>query len=247
MLKAIDIRTTQNVTISYELAYLRERILAFILDFIFIGVGILILLFMFNILALFDQDWDGWFFFQYMVMLPIRSFYTLFFESLCHGQTPGKMILRIKVVKLDGKQPQFFDYLMRWTFRLIDVWLSFGILGSLLIVSTDHGQRLGDLVSNCTVVRVQQRLVIGLNDILKIDTRSNYTPQFQEIRHFREDDILIIKQTLERYNQFRNDAHKKAVLELCAVMKDKLKLDELPQNKLEFLKTLIRDYIVLTR
>ncbi|MDZ4822396.1 MAG: RDD family protein [Flavobacteriales bacterium] len=247
MLKAIDIRTTQNVTISYELAYLRERILAFLLDFIFIAVGILVLMFIFNLVSFFD-DWDsGWKYFQYLIILPIRSFYTLFFESVCHGQTPGKMILRIKVVKLDGKQPQFFDYLMRWTFRLIDVWMSFGILGSLLIVSTDHGQRLGDIVSNCTVVRVQSRLVIGLNDIMKIDTRSNYTPVYQGIRHFREEDILIIKQTIERYNQFRNESHRSAVLELCTVMKEKLNIENLPQNKIEFLKTLIKDYIVLTR
>ncbi len=247
MLKSIDINTTQNVSITYELAYLRERVLAFLLDSVLMAVFFVVLAILGGLTEVFSDFEDGWFHFQYLFILPIRSFYTLFFEALLDGQTPGKMMLRIKVVKMDGKQPSFSDFLLRWSFRLIDLWLTFGVLGALLIASTDYGQRLGDIVSNTAVVRVQPRLQVGLRDIMRIDTQASYEPTYKDIRHFREDDILLIKQTIERYNRYRNRAHRDAVLELCETLREKLRLEVVPVNKIDFLKTLIRDYIVLTR
>jgi RDD family len=186
-------------------------------------------------------------YFLYIFIFPVVTFYTLFFESIWNGQTPGKRILKIKVIKLNGKQPVFYDYLIRWTFRIIDVGVSGGVVGTILIASTDYAQRLGDMTSNSAVVRVNNRMQIALNDILKINTRQNYEPTYHRIANFREDDILLIKQTIERYQRYRNEAHKKAVLMLCENLKQRLELQDIGPDKIKFLKTLIKDYIVLTR
>jgi uncharacterized RDD family membrane protein YckC len=50
--------------------------------------------------------------------------YPLVLESLMEGQTPGKRTLKIRVVKIDGYQASFGDYMIRWVFRIIDVYLS---------------------------------------------------------------------------------------------------------------------------
>ena len=113
--------------------------------------------------------------------------------------------------------------------------------------STSFGQRLGGLVSNSTVVRLNPRQRVQLQDLLKISTISNYEPKYPAVRNFSEQDMLLVKQTLERYRKYKNDAHKQAVLELVEVMKKELDIQDEIKNKLEFLKTLIRDYIVLTR
>ncbi len=123
-MKTIDIRTTQNVTISYELAEVRDRILAFILDVIVKSVGLLILWWLFISLVS-EVDSTTSQYFAYIIIIPLAAFYTLFFEIWLNGQTPGKKLLKIKVIKLDGKQPEFYDYLIRWTFRIIDIVLSF--------------------------------------------------------------------------------------------------------------------------
>ena len=250
MVKTIDIKTTQNVTISYELAFPRERILAWLLDFIFmVAINLLLLLF-FLLLQAFSQmgfDSDTWMIYNLLVPAPLVTFYTLIQESIFNGQTLGKMILRIKVVKLNGKQPTFIDYLMRWSLRFLDIWLSAGSLAVILVLSTDQAQRLGELISNTAVVRVQSKVAIGLSDIMKIDTRTSYVPEFPDIRNFREEDILVIKQTIERYQKYRNSAHISAIQELTKVMSEKLALASSPENKIVFLKTLIKDYIVLTR
>ena len=52
--------------------------------------------------------------------LPV-VFYSLIFEALLEGQTIGKRIMKIKVVKIDGYQASIYDYLVRWFFRLIDL------------------------------------------------------------------------------------------------------------------------------
>ncbi len=245
-MKTIDIRTTQNVTISYELAEFRDRMLAFIIDSIVKGVGLLIIWWLY--IAVFsDMGSDSTDYFVYIVIFPMSTFYTLVFEVWLNGQTPGKKLLKIKVIKLDGKQPGFYDYLIRWTFRIIDILLSFGVVGTILILSTEHSQRLGDMTSNTTVVRVNSRVNISLNDILRIDTRKNYEPKYPQISHFQESDILLIKQTIERYQKFKNEAHRKAILLLCEKLQNRMHLTEIGPDEIGFLKTLIKDYIVLTR
>lgn len=241
-MRTIDIKTTQNVVITYEVAALRDRILAFILDLLFIGAGALIIL----LLTLFAGMGSAseWVFFGYFLFV---TFYTLFFEMLINGQTPGKKILRIKVVSMDGRHLSFYDYTLRWSFRLMDVWFSLGTLGAILSSSGSYGQRMGGLVSNSTVVKLNPRFRIQLRDLLKISSKDSYTPQYYGVRNFSEQDMLLVKQTVERYSKFKNTAHKEAVLELVEVMKTHLGLTEVPKNKLQFLKTLIRDYVVLTR
>jgi uncharacterized RDD family membrane protein YckC len=247
-MKSIDIRTTQNVTITYELAEVRERIVAFILDTVFKSIAGLILWWMALLFFRNGLDSDDLLeYFAYVVLLPLYTFYTLLFEVFMHGQTPGKMIMKIKVIKLDGKQPEFYDYLIRWTFRILDIILSLGVIGVLLIVSTEYAQRLGDLTSNSTVVRIRNKVNISLDDIMRINTRQNYEPTYPGIANFREEDILIIKQTIERYQRHKNEAHKKAVLNLCDRLIKKLEIADAGPDKMRFLKTLIKDYIVLTR
>ena len=46
--------------------------------------------------------------------------YSVTLESIFEGQTIGKKLVKIKVVKIDGYQASFGDYLIRWLFRIIE-------------------------------------------------------------------------------------------------------------------------------
>lgn len=244
-MKTIDIRTTQNVTISYELAGVQERLLAFILDTIIKAIFVGLCAFIVAMIT--SGNEDVMFFLFFVVLLPINTFYTLAFEVLMNGQTPGKRMMKIKVIRLNGKQPVFYDHMIRWTFRILDIYFSVGVLASMLIVSTEHAQRLGDMTSNSTVVKINSRSAISLSDILKIDTRQNYVPKYPGIGSFSESDILLIKDTIERFQKYKNTAHREAVLLLSQNLSEKLGITEKHPDKIAFLKTLIKDYIVLTR
>ena len=243
-MRSIELQTTQNVTINYELAPLRGRVFAFILDVIFLLIIIWIVSYGIMGLMLKLDLADE---FIAIVVGPFITFYTLIFESLNRGRTPGKMILRTQVVRVDGKKMKFTDYLLRWVFRLLDIWFSFGAIGVIMISSSKSSQRLGGMLSNSAVVKSNPKLQLSLKDILKINTTSERTPKYREVRHFREEDMLVVKQTIERYQRYRNKAHKEAVVQLVDLMCEKLEIEQRPEDPIEFLRDIIKDYIVLTR
>lgn len=244
-MKIVELKTTQNVAIQYELAPLRDRIFAYILDVLVKSVGSMVLaLIFFEILRLRNEVAV---FVLMAIIFLANTFYSLFFEMILNGQTPGKKMMKIKVIKLNGKQPTFYDYLLRWSFRIVDIYMTASLLTLLLISSTKFSQRLGDMLSNMSVVKLNPSMSIGLKDILRIDSKKNYDPQFPMIKNFREEDIILIKQVLDRNRKYNNDAHHDAMVELANIMATKLDVSPVPADKVTFLRTLIKDYIVLTR
>lgn len=69
------------------------------------------------------------------------------------GQTLGKKLMGLKVIKMDGSRYGFFESLKR---RICD-WLDFALLGlpALIIThNTPYRQRLGDMWAKTCVVRI---------------------------------------------------------------------------------------------
>ena len=245
-MRTIDIRTTQNVTIEYELATVGDRIFAYMIDMLIIATVHTFLASIF--ISAFDITDDGMYAFIYG-FLPFFELilYHFFMELLANGQSLGKKAMGIQVVRMDGQQPTIGDFLLRSVFLIVDVVFSFGIIAVLLTSSSDRRQRLGDLTANTTVIKVKQNLRFLLSDILKINTLDDYEPQYSDVKKLSEQDMLLIKNVLNRHSEFKNEAHKKVILEVVKKVKEKLDIVEVPKDKIEFLKTLLRDYIVLTR
>lgn len=242
----IDIRTTQNVTIEYELAPLRDRFFAFFIDLIVFYVAFFIFwLSVVSVMAPFITQWGGYFI--YLTASVGLVFYHFFFELLAEGRTLGKMAMHIRVVRMDGQEPGFGEHLTRSLFLLVDYSLSGGVLGGVLIGTTYGSQRLGDLAANTTVIRMKSRLHFQLKDILNIQSLENYEPKYPAVRQMSEPDMLLVKNVLGRYQNWRNPAHAEAIRNTASVICERLGMEEPKGNKIEFLKTLIRDYIVLTR
>ena len=117
----------------------------------------------------------------------------------------------------------------------------------IMISSSPKRQRLGDLTANTTVIKSKQDMQFQLGDILKISSMDNYEPQFPQVKRLSEPDMLLIKGAIFRYQKYRNQAHQKVIIDLVTHLQEVLDIHKKPKNKVEFLKTLIRDYIVLTR
>lgn len=245
-MRTIEITTTQNVTIRYELADLKDRALAWIIDISILsfGGGLLSMGIVYVVSVLFEGY--GTVVVQ-LIMLVLFLFYTLVQEVFFDGRTLGKRVLGLKVVKLDGKQPTNTDYVIRWLFRSIDIYLTIGSLGALLISSSSKSQRLGGMLSNTAVIKEKPSANFTLEDILKINSIDNYEPSYPDIRHATEADMLLIKNALERTKRHSNEAHYKALNELSLKMTSILDLPEKPKDDIRFLRTLVSDYVVLTR
>ncbi|MEZ4799971.1 MAG: RDD family protein [Flavobacteriales bacterium] len=243
-MKTIELKTTQNVAIQYELASARDRGIAFILDTIFkiiawVVLGMLILTSV--------KDDDVLSFLFAFILIPTITFYTLFFEVVWNGQTPGKRIMKLRVINLAGKQMTFFDYMLRWSFRIIDIYMTIGVFAVLGIVSTKFGQRFGDTLANCTVIKLGDLNKVSLEEIMRIDSKMSYVPVYPQIRNFREEDIVLLKQALDRYNKHNNEGHAESIKTMTEIFAQKLELESVPLDRVSFLRTLLKDYIVLTR
>ncbi len=122
--------------------------------------------------------------------LPI-FFYNLLFEVLMNGQSPGKYINKIRVVKIDGSKPTFGSYILRWMLRLIDISLASGSVALLTILLNGKGQRLGDIAAGTTVITEKKRITI--QDTLVTDIPLDYKPTFPQVTMLSDTDIQTIK------------------------------------------------------
>jgi hypothetical protein len=180
------------------------------------------------------------------ITLPVAFFYHLLFETLNHGQTLGKKMLKIRVVKINGERPNFFDFMMRTVFRLIDIMLTAGSLAFITVSSTEKGQRLGDFLADTTVVKLINFNKFSLNRILSMEKLKNYTPVYPGVTKFTEEEMLLIKETLDRIAKYPNDNHMEARDKLVSKIEEQLGIAA-PRDKDLFLRTLIKDYVSLTR
>jgi uncharacterized RDD family membrane protein YckC len=211
--------------------------LGFFIDLVIIGVSVSFLAF---ILALIDPV------LTYGAFL-IFFFYTPVCETMMNGQTFGKRMMRTQVVSITGKEPSLFDYLIRWAFRMVDIYFSMGSLAVIFVSTSARSQRLGGILSNTMVVSLEEEMSLALRDILRIEDRSVYVPEYAEAHKFSEEEMLTVKSLVDRYTKYKNKSHAQLVemaAEKCAAV---LGLSTVPGNKLEFLRKLVKDYVVITR
>lgn len=247
MAALIEIQTPHNVTIAFKLAPLGARIIAFGLDqFILLATVIL-----YNVLIeLFVPSMhhnELGTFFNYAVLLSVYFGYSLFFETLWNGQSLGKRALGLRVRKEDGSVPTFFEYLVRWIFRIPDLALSAGMLAVLLVGSSKKSQRLGDMMAGTILVQEPRGISGSVAHLQAIKTKEGYTPQYPGIVRLAEEDVLLIKDLIARKEQYSSIVYSDLVKTTAQHMEALLKVERQEPVPLDFLKTLVREYVILTR
>ncbi len=246
-MKNIEIVTSQNVLIEYQLASVGERILAFFIDVALLFFLIYLWILVGRIAALgFENDHFMTLFLYGFFPLLIVFAYFLLMEGFT-GQTLGKKALNIKVVRLDGQEPMLGDYAIRTLFHLVDVMFTSGLLAVVLVSVSAKRQRVGDMAANTSVVKLNPSSIFNLSDILKIDSLESYEPIFPQVLLLKEDDMLLVKSVLARYRMYQNEAHANIVIETVRHLVTVLDIKEYPRDNISFLNNILKDYIVLTR
>jgi uncharacterized RDD family membrane protein YckC len=244
-MKNIEIITAQNVILQYELAGLKDRALAFLIDLVVMAVSISILSAIFMNAFSYSETAQA---VVGILLSCVFIFYSLCFEIWNKGQSLGKMAMRIQVIKVAGGHATFSDYAARWVFRLIDIYFTLGAMASILIVSSSKGQRIGDVVANTAVVKLVPKMDLDLDDLLTIHKKSDaYTPRYPQARKLQEEDALLIKMTLDRYRKFGNDAHEEALILLTQRIMNLLAVEHRDLDQVKFLQIVLQDYVILTR
>jgi len=236
-MESVSIHTTQNVVIDYEPAGLGNRILAGLLDSVFKAAYIITIAIILISTKAFDiRGQTAFVILMVIIFLPVL-FYDLLFEIFMHGQSLGKKILKIKVVKLDGTQPSVSSYLLRWLIRIFEIDLLYGMIAVVSIAASKNKQRLGDMAAGTTVIVV--RPAVTLKDtILQTQQRSDYKIIFSQVANLTERDMEIMKEVYDFY--LKTDNHQ-ALDKLVKKLKEKTGIQTLMKDP-EFISTLMKDY-----
>ena len=234
-MQTINVRTTQNVSIQYPIASIGDRILAYLLD------SVILTAYSIAIIALFiNLDVEIVWLWIMMLVAP-WLFYRLSFEIFMNGQTPGKRVMNIQVVRLDGTQPSIGNYFLRWIFGFVDFYILSGALAVVIIAINGRGQRLGDIVAGTTVVKLIAHREITAEEVF-ITTENTYQATFPQVAQLEPRDIELIQRALDANVQFQN---MQPVLMVAEKVKSLLNIQtELPPA--EFLYTIVRDFNHLT-
>lgn len=241
-MERVKIETTQNVLIEHDLANVGDRILAGLLDFLFMFAYFL---FMLIILGFVSQVSHGdEVYVAYLILQLPLLFYSLAFEIILHGQTPGKKILKIKVVKLDGSAPSLGSYLIRWILRLVDIWLFSGVVAIVTVISNGKGQRLGDIAAGTSVIKNKKKTFFK-HSIYKY-LPQNYELNFPEVEKLSEADINTINKVIIAYTKNRNKNVTQLLFDTAKEVKKKTGIETNLPPKI-FLNTIIKDYNFINR
>lgn len=194
----LTITTTQNVNINFTAANTGERVLAYLIDMGVFLVYYLLLLLVLNQTGIGDAiDYqDQWV--QRAVYgvlgLPVML-YSLLCESVMEGQSVGKRLMKIKVIKIDGYQAGFSDYLIRWVFRIVETAGVMGLVGVVVMLINKDSRRLGDLAAGTAVISLKSSIDISHTILRELAT--DYVPTYPQVIKLTDNDVRIIKETYE--------------------------------------------------
>ena len=78
--------------------------------------------------------------------------YFVLFEAFWHGQTPGKRVMKLRVLKDSGRSITLFESMTRNLVRLVDSMPNFYVIGLIAMLCNRQNKRLGDLAAGTIVV-----------------------------------------------------------------------------------------------
>lgn len=232
--QTVDVETPELVVLTYSVAGVGSRVLAGLTDLVIATALLLALFIAVAVLAASGrlgaragamQSWGA-------AVLILAQFtvlwgYYVLFEGFMDGQTPGKRMHRLRVVRDGGYSVTFGTSAARNLVRILDMQpLFFYLVGLASVIMTKRGQRLGDLVAGTIVVREDVRSVAAETAPARETTRAALLQTL-----LSADEYLVLDRFVERWSTL--DPPRRTVLaaQLAARFKAALPDDGRPPGR----------------
>jgi len=267
-MKTLQINTTQNVNINFELANVGQRLLAFIVDNLLKFVYLYVIVRFFNFSSFDNAASDYWSIkaIDVLLILPV-TFYSLYSEILMNGQTIGKKLLKIRVINIDGFKPSAVDYTMRWFLRIVDfnffiligvymaslnlynnipiiytIFLFGKLVGFISILLTKNNQRIGDIPANTVLISLKDRTEFShtINEHISKD----YVPTYPSVINLSDNDARIIKET---FKVAAKNSNRKTLIKLRTKIEEVIGVKSVEKSDLIFIDKVLKDYNYYTQ
>jgi uncharacterized RDD family membrane protein YckC len=126
----------------------------------------------------------------------ITGGYFMLFEIIWNGQTPGKRLLGVRVIRENGYPIRPVDAVIRNLVRMVD-WLPMGYgIGVLTMLLNGRSKRLGDFASGTIVVR-EGRSLSAASFLAPSETRNGHTVTLSNADASLVRDFLTRRSTMQ--------------------------------------------------
>jgi uncharacterized RDD family membrane protein YckC len=232
------LHTPENVAVDYDLAGVGSRFIAAAIDtivqvilIILVSIAISVaggLVIGRGLLRDLDRAPDAgaaiWLVAVLLLVLFLLLWgYYVAFEMLWNGQTPGKRLTRLRVLRETGYPIGFLDSLIRNLVRIVD-FLPFGYgVGVLTMLLDRRSRRLGDLAAGTIVVKERRGLRAAdlLGDPLP-PLLDGQVPDVPHVERLGAADYSLLREYLLRRERLTPQARDALALELGATLARRL-------------------------
>lgn len=244
------VETPENIRFGYDIADIGSRFLAVLIDSAIQGV-LYIVLFLAMIIvgsSLTTVELPEFVNVILVVGLILTVFliqfgYFLFLEIVMGGQTPGKRMFRLRVVKDNGYPLSTVESIIRNLIRIIDFFpIGYGI-GIMVMFLNRRAKRLGDFAAGTLVVKLRDE--VRLSDLQVADrVPEAEAPLFANgVERLEEPDIALVESFLARRGNFTNaDA---LARQIAGRLGSKMGREKIPEGNaatLAFLRETVNEY-----
>jgi uncharacterized RDD family membrane protein YckC len=234
LMETLQLNTTQNVSLEFPVASVADRIIAFFLDLVIMGIYVLAVVLTFT--AWLNMEVD---ILLFLFLAPL-VFYHFLFEVLFHGQSPGKRMMNIRVFKADGTHLTSGSCFIRWIFRLADVTFTSGALATIFIIVNGKGQRLGDIAADTTILKISRKSTF--HQTLWAEVEENYEPHYPEAETLSDQDVQLIQEVIQTTsNHNRPDTYIQLISNTREAIERKTNTTA-KQSDIEYLRIMVKDY-----
>ena len=157
------VATPENIAFTYDIAGIGSRFMAALVDALIYFLISIALALAFSSLTSSVQDpsLESTLTAVYIgISFVLYWGYYILFELIWGGQSPGKRLVKLRVVRLDGTPATAGQIIIRNIARLVDIFPGFYAVGLVVMFLNSQSRRLGDFAAGTLVVRETQQLTL---------------------------------------------------------------------------------------
>lgn len=246
-LERLTIETPEQIALQLPLAGVGSRFLAIAVDTLLqIGAMLafgLVLGVVGGGVAAGALGWLGWLAPVLLVLAPFVLYwcYFAFFETIWKGQTPGKRVAHIRVIKESGRPINVFEAIARNLVRFVDFLPALYGFGIICMMLNKRNRRLGDFVAGTVVVH-ETAPDEGKPFVAPAPAAATDAPTItSDLAQLAREDLLLIETYLQRRNDLDWMVREQMAEEIAARVRAKTGLAKDPQQSDdEFLEAVAR-------
>jgi uncharacterized RDD family membrane protein YckC len=170
--ETLIIETPERVPLAFALASIGNRFIAVAIDHViqYLSIALVAIIFLFaaglfggsggaeEMIDRIGIDTPRWIIAVLIIVLFLLfAGYFAFFEWLWDGQTPGKRLMKLRVIREDGRPITLWEAIARNLLRIFDAIPGFVIpiysIGLIVVFLNSRDQRVGDMFAGTVVIR----------------------------------------------------------------------------------------------